>query len=184
MADSSPQLVLVKCHEEARQGVPFNLVVTDQSVIYTRMVSFKRDPTETIISNISLIRDARLKRRSPWFLWILGVVLLGFALMWLWSFFFGEGERSIQLGLCGLMVALAFGCFMGGRHRFVLEWNDDRKRHRVVQPLSLSIRTRDRITAALRDAARLLADPAAFRSAVAHAREQVNPDSPPSGSSA
>jgi uncharacterized membrane protein YecN with MAPEG domain len=181
MGDSSPQVVLVECHEEARQGVPFNLVVTDQAVTYTRMVSFKRYPTETIICGISLIRDARLKRRSPWFLWILGVVLLGFAVMWLWSFFFGEGERSIQLGLCGLMIALAFACFRGGRHRFVLEWNEGDKRHRVVQPLSLSIGTRDRISAALRDAARLLADPAALRLAVAHSREQANLDHRESG---
>jgi hypothetical protein len=169
----SPLLMLVKCHEQARQGVPFNLVVTDQSVMYTRMVSFKRHPTETLISNIAQTRDVNLRRRSPWFLWTLGVVLLGFAVVWLGSFLFGEGERHIQLGLCGLMIALALGCFAGGRHRLVLEWNDGKRRHRIVQPLSLSVRTRDNISAALREAERLLVDPAAFRAAVAQAREQT-----------
>jgi hypothetical protein len=173
MKDSLPEAVLVKCHEEARQGVPFNLVVTDQSVIYTRMVSFKLHPTETIKSSIADIRDVRLKRRSPFVLWILGVILLGAALTWLWSFLFDQSEWGIRPILCVLMIVFAVGCFMGGRNRFVLEWNEGKKRHRVVQPMSLNLATRDRITAALRDAARLLADPAAFQSAVAHSRAQV-----------
>ena len=58
------------------------------------MVSFTRHPTETLHSTISRIRDVTLKRRSPWFLWIVGSILLLFAGMWLWWFFFGEGERD------------------------------------------------------------------------------------------
>jgi hypothetical protein len=176
MQEALADVVLLACQVQARAGVPFNLVVTNRTVTYTRMVSFKRHPTETLHSTISQIRDVTLKRRSPWFLWIVGSILLLSAVMWLCGFFFGEGERSIKLGLCGLMLAMAFGCFVGGRHRHVLEWHDGERRHRVVQPMSLSIDVRNRITAALRDAALLMTDPAALKHAEAHAREQARED--------
>ncbi len=178
MTENETELVLVSCREYARRGVPFSLIVTDKRISYTRLVSFQRQPTVTINSMVAFVSGVVLKRRSPWVLWGVGLVLLAFGLFYVGWFIFGTGERSLDLKIGLFTFLLAFGCFAGGRSRYVLKWREGDRRHRVMQPMSYNTAVRDAITAALRETARLLSEPAAFDVAVARAREQASVDEP------
>lgn len=172
------EIVVIDCRELARPGVPFQLVVTDRRVSYARLVSFKRHRAEIVRSNLPRPESVVLRRRSPWVLWGIGACLFAFALLYVGWFFFGDGERSLHFEVCGFSFLLAFGCFAGGRSRWVLTWRDGERRHRVAQPVSYQSKTRAAISSALLETAELLRHPERLLAAVEEVSEKAAVDAP------
>ena len=73
-AHTGPEVTLLRCDIEVRQGVPFGVVVTDRSFMYLRPVSFRLIPAEWTAVPLERMRDVTLSARSPWTLRALGML--------------------------------------------------------------------------------------------------------------
>jgi hypothetical protein len=147
--------VLVDCTELFRNGTRFDLLVTDRRVAYSRRKAFAvSDAVETISVPLSKVRDARLRKASPWGLWTLGFFLIAIFALYCWALIAGEIDTFHFHTL--LILGLGGACFVSGRHRWRLQWRAGEKMHRVKQPVSSDRKARDAMSGAIQRAGELL----------------------------
>lgn len=147
------EAALVDCTLEARDGVRFDLFVTDEHLCYSRPKHLTNDPVETVMVERRRITGATFTKKTPWFLYALGLtitvatgaVLVALSFSWRDGLIFG----AVGLGLAAV-------CFSSAPKRWRLRFSDGERVHTIDQPAARSAEHRDAITSALRATARLL----------------------------
>lgn len=146
---------LVNCSLEPRQGVRFDLCVTDRHIPYSRVKTFAvSDPLETVTVDRASVVHVVLKKRSPWLLRLVGVLLIAGTTAAVIGFMVG----SLDEFHFELLLGYVFGgaCFLGGSNRWQLSFSDGKKTHRLIQPVASDKRIMNTMAAALQEAGRLL----------------------------
>lgn len=172
---TEPEVDLVRCYLIVR-GHHFGIHVTDRRVGYMRPLWFRMRPAEWVYGPVTDVREVSLRARSPWPLRAAGLLLAAGAVWALYAFGAGQVAR-LDLRAPALCGGLAIALFASARGRLLLEWRAGDKVHRVAQPAAYERIEREGMSNALREAARLLADVTARRSAAdrERARTASNP---------
>lgn len=158
---TDPEVDLVRCHLVVR-GVEFGIHVTDRRVGYVRARPFRA--AEWVYGPAAEVRDVSLSARNPWPHRV-GAAACAAVVAWLLGAF-ATGEVN-RLNLRGTAILAGFAALLlvSARGRLVLEWRDGAGRHRVAQPSAYERIEREGMAGALTEAARLLSDVTARRSA-------------------
>jgi hypothetical protein len=168
---TEPEVELVRCYLVVR-GSHFGIHVTDRRVGYLRPVWFRGHPAEWVYGPVTDVRDVSLRARSPWPLRAVGLALGAVAVWTLYAFSSGQIAR-LDLRAPALCGGLAVALFASARSRLLLEWRAGDKVHRVAQPAAYQDIERAGMSSALQEAARLLSDVTARRTAAERARART-----------
>jgi hypothetical protein len=176
-AHADPEVTLLRCDVEVRHGVSFGVVVTDRSFMYLRPVSFWSSASAWAVVPLERVRDVALSARSPWPLRALGVCFLAVLASVLYVASSGA-VTTLDVRALAIPAVAAVACFVSARSRLVLSWRDGDRVQRLGQPPSFDRFHREGMSGALREAARLLSDPTARRTATDRARARAAANAP------
>jgi hypothetical protein len=146
------EVVLVACNTEARRGVPFHVILTDQRLIHARNTVWARDGMVTESQPLSSLSEVRLEKPWPFALWAFGIfALCGFAV--------AVAFPSERVGwfMAVSMLAAAGIAFGSARQRLRLAWRAG-GRFSLTTPAIGNLAVRAEMAGALREIARLLGD--------------------------
>lgn len=174
---TGPEVTLLRCDITVRHGVLFGVVVTDRRFMYLRPVTFGWKPAEWVVVPFDRVRDVTLSARSPWPLRALGVLLLAAVALVLYMASSGA-LTTLDVRAIAVPAVGAVACFASARNRLVLSWREGDRAHSVSQPASFDRFHREGMSSALREAARLLSDPTARRTATDRARARAAAHAP------
>lgn len=174
---AGPEVTLLRCDVEVRQGVRFGVLLTDRRFMYLRPVSFWSSASEWAVVPIEAARDVALSARSPWPLRALGTLCLAAVALVLYAAASGA-LTTLDVRALALPAVAAVACFASARSRLELTWREGDRAQSVRQPASFDRFHREGMSNALRDAARLLSDPAARRTATDRARARAAANAP------
>ena len=152
---SESENILFDCSVLARQGVRFDLLLSDRQLSYSRVKAFAvSDPLETVTVDRNSISDVTLKKLAAWPLRIFGVFMIAGTFFYVLAFAFGQVDRFHFGALLGIVLGGA--CFVGSSNRWQLEFRANGKRHRIAQPAASKRTDVEAMATALNNAVRAL----------------------------
>lgn len=148
------EVPLVDCSVEPRAGMRFDLWVSENHVCYSRLKLSFTDSLDTVTIPRANVSKVVLKKKSPWLLRSIGLVLIAATTLGVISFILGTVDKLNLILLGGYVLGGA--CFLGSSNRWQLSFSDGKKTHKLVQPVASDKQRMMAMAQALQDTGRIL----------------------------